>query len=863
MQNFRKTHALALGALALLGYVAVATAQLNTNSNIKATKHNLSASGPGTTKATTEDQICVFCHTPHAANATAPSPLWNRKIGGASADGNTYAATYTPYTSNSLDAEKIFGSLSQPGGSSKLCLSCHDGTLALGTVGVLDGKANPATITGLTGTMPTGLGATTGYTRNLGVDLRNDHPISFTFDKTLASGNTDPDPDIIGDGELREPPYTVSNTLVVGKRSAGVKPMLPLDHEGKVQCTSCHDPHLDASKFLRLNRLQKASPGGGDFSANNDQICLGCHNKLGTAWSNSAHANSVVADEAYTALAAGATRRDFLVAGNPAKVWEAACLNCHDTHSVQGSRRLLREGVDSTGVGTDSGFYEQGSAATNPATVSAIENTCYQCHQGTATKVIGTGTGTVPNIKSEFERARRMPIKTAHQGGNSAGSEKHDISNADFMETPSQLGAGNHANRHVECTDCHNPHRVMRNSKFYGAPGDANSAKRTHDVGGLDGNIASGVLRGTWGVEAVYGSFSAPWPETPSYIEKKGDPGADSGTARTKNYLTREYQLCFKCHSDWSGTSGNKMPLIGNYTGGTAASANGFNTTLSTTNTDARYTNIAAEFGVSAKDYVTNLASLTNTHQCEASNDTSCTPIGASWDTVTASASTNNHRSWHPVHYPTGRTGAERRGAATSGGDENFKAPFKASLGIQTMYCSDCHGNSASWTDGSGPDTAQVQGPHGSENDFLLKGSWDSTTRSENITVGTTSTSGLCANCHVGSVSRSESGFGAAETSGHSSSEHGKACGICHIAVPHGWKNKAFLVNLNCVGPEGGATGNCVGNRTTNQGTLNYGPYYVNARLRVATWQASRRWSEGSCGIPNGATGENWMDGTC
>ncbi|NMG77047.1 cytochrome c3 family protein [Aromatoleum diolicum] len=844
MKNFRKTRALALMALALLGYVAVAPAQLNTNSNIKATKHNLSASGPGTTKATTEDQICVFCHTPHASNSTAPSPLWNRKIGGASADGNTYAATYTPYTSNSLDAEKIFGALSQPGGSSKLCLSCHDGTLALGTVGVLDGKANPATVTGLTGTMPTGLGATTGFTRNLGVDLRNDHPISFTFNKTLAAGDTDLA--IIGDGELREPPYTVSDKLVVGTRSSGVKPMLPLDHEGKVQCTSCHDPHLEASKFLRLNRLQKAAPAGGDFVAANDQICLGCHNKLGSTWSNSAHANTTVAEEAYTSLAAG--RREFPVG---TRVWEAACLNCHDTHSVQGSRRLLREGVDTTSTGSDSGTYKDGSTS-SPSGVSAIEETCYQCHQGTATKVIGTANGTVPNIKSEFERARRMPIKTADQGGSGNTTERHDISNADFIETPQQLGLGNNANRHVECTDCHNPHRVIRNSKFYGTNADANKDKRTHDLAGSEGNVASGVLRGTWGVEPTYGGMTT-WPQAPgSYTVKKGDPGANTSTAKTSTYLTREYQLCFKCHSDY----GSSMPSLG-YTGGTpsGASANGMTT----------YTNVAAEFAVSASDTPSSggdQGEQSNAGTACSAGD--CDPNGTSPNG--GGATGNNHRSWHPVIWPTGRDAAERTQNGTT--MDNFRPPFRANLGTQTMHCSDCHGHAGSWTQGTSPtDTtnapnlATAQGPHGSSANFILKGVWDLT-----VTPGSTRDSntsgGICGRCHNPNAN---SGFdGSASEASHSfTTKSSRPCMRCHIAVPHGWKNKAFLVNLECVGPEGGRPAGCtaVGNNTTDGTSTSIetiAPYYNSAALRIRTWQASGRWTETSCGAPNYG-GKDWM----
>jgi len=40
---------------------------------IAKTKHNLSVTGPGAIKATTETQICVFCHTPHGAFYAFPS----------------------------------------------------------------------------------------------------------------------------------------------------------------------------------------------------------------------------------------------------------------------------------------------------------------------------------------------------------------------------------------------------------------------------------------------------------------------------------------------------------------------------------------------------------------------------------------------------------------------------------------------------------------------------------------------------------------------------------------------------------------------------------------------------------------------
>lgn len=244
-------------------------------SDIRGTKHNLSAAADGSgyvggsvptrnIKASSETQICVFCHTPHAATSGA-TPLWNRKVAG-----QGYTQSYVMYDSSTLDAKQIQGALNQPGGSSKLCLSCHDGTMAIGSVNVLNGQGSTTpgtrnitmTSGGATDTpgaphkMPTGSGADTGFTRNLGTDLSNDHPISVTFDATLANR----------DGEMRVP-----DGVVVGVRSPGIKPKLPLEpipevgNQPQIQCASCHDPHIREQneatvgnqKFLRLNRFQE------------------------------------------------------------------------------------------------------------------------------------------------------------------------------------------------------------------------------------------------------------------------------------------------------------------------------------------------------------------------------------------------------------------------------------------------------------------------------------------------------------------------------------------------------------------------------------------------------------------------------
>jgi hypothetical protein len=169
--------------------------------------------------------------------------------------------------------------------------------MAIDKVNVLNGASN-ATIamTGLSGGKMPIATANTGFTRNLGSDLSNDHPISFTYNSALA----------LADGELRTP----DGSTVANRVAGAAKPKMPLENN-QVQCATCHDPHLrDRStgngnaKFLRMNRFQVNQPTGAAFNTSSDIICLACHDKGGSAWAFSAHANSNVATQAYTAAAA-------------------------------------------------------------------------------------------------------------------------------------------------------------------------------------------------------------------------------------------------------------------------------------------------------------------------------------------------------------------------------------------------------------------------------------------------------------------------------------------------------------------------------------------------------------------------------
>lgn len=896
-----------LGFALLLGTSSIAPAAII--SNILATKHNLSTSGPGPVKATSETQVCVFCHTPHGGDQTAGAPLWNRVLS---------TATYTPYLSSSMNADQPPGS---PGSSSKVCLSCHDGTLAIGVVGNLNGRGAIIDMSGTTGGfMPDGTVATgTGYTRNLGIDLSNDHPISFTYDSTLS----------INDGELRTPPVVSGTTTIVGNRSFGVKPTFPLE-SSQMQCTTCHDPHFWDSdpnnpplKFLRGMRLQLAAPLGGLYVAASDIMCLACHDKdkAVTAWSNSAHANINVANEAYTNAAA--TTREFPLS---TPVWQASCLNCHDTHTVQGARRLLREGTDSFTIPKSGGN-------------SAIEETCYQCHSAQGTSILNQSSppNIVPDIKSDFDSTFHMPISAQPETHNIGGSFNDsfgagtggiatgttgrcntpgDQCGKDLMESEVLLGKasaevpGAITNRHTECTDCHNPHRTTKNRLFNAdaaTPDAAGTHKHNIAIGDTveHNNIASGSLRGSFGVEPVYTAADFGTPVIPfTFTVKRGDPGISVLSDVGQAYVTREYQVCLKCHSNYAYDT----PDLLGYSGGTPTTTNGFDT----------YLNTAMEFQ----------APVTHKGAPATTADS-----GAYAPTYSA----NNYRSWHPVIDNTGRTVANRGNANPNlwrtpwnGSDTDGGAIVIATgaVGNQTMYCSDCHGTVNSITNGVVPDgngsvgawteDGKPWGPHGSAENFILKGP-SNTTGATGVATDT-----LCFRCHDATQYADASGAPAtALNSGFSgvgndlaygqpinnlhqrhayyTTQGGVAhatvsqwpaaangsyrCSMCHTGTAHGWKNKAFLVNLNDVGPEldkatnstiGGALGGEIALPippgtvlTTGQNvpkgtqvpaamapvippaTAGYtnGPYYQGALLYIANtgFQASGAWTKADC----------------
>lgn len=210
------------------------------------------------------------------------------------------------------------------------------------------------------------------------------------------------------------------------------------------------------------------------------------------------------------------------------------------------------------------------------------------------------------------------------------------------------------------------------------------------------------------------------------------------------------------------------------------------------------------------------------------------------------------------------------------------------------MYCTDCHGSGVAANQSVIPDNNNPWGPHGSNNNFILKGVWGNGMGATGQNSGETANL-LCFKCHDSSnyTTRNDTG----RKSGFYDGNSGKGnlhnyhidriqklyCTWCHVAVPHGWKNKALLVNLNDVGEEAGQGAGSSKEVAINGNAAYYKkePYYLYAKLKVNTFARSGNWADTNCGSrsksganlivsTDGAsasnttgTGKNWMTSTC
>lgn len=222
---------------------------------IEGTAHDFSANSSNTTTV----GVCTFCHTPHRAVQTRL--LWNHTL-----SANTFTWDVTTTTGGTT-----FPTIS-PGwqGPSKFCLSCHDGSVAIGDVAWF--RAAPRT----------GGSAINSTTHNgdiyqiatTGGSMAGNHPVAHPFPfngsgstyNSVSTGSA-----AIQSGWRADP--TVSGIRLFVENSGNVSAGTAVGSTG-IECSSCHDPHngsaVEDVYFLR---------GSIDGDSASNYICLKCHAK--------------------------------------------------------------------------------------------------------------------------------------------------------------------------------------------------------------------------------------------------------------------------------------------------------------------------------------------------------------------------------------------------------------------------------------------------------------------------------------------------------------------------------------------------------------------------------------------------------
>jgi predicted CXXCH cytochrome family protein len=310
--------------------------------------------------------------------------LWNQKL---------TTQGYTMYTSNT---EKNTGVQPVLASDSNMCLSCHDGTVAVGSTVAygqvtMRGSMNPLDV--------------------FSSKMQSSHPFSLA-------------------PPLKDNVHLVASLAANGKTADATGAVKLIN--GSVECTTCHNPHVQAKDIVSQNFLVKDGSGG--------QLCLSCHDPARTVggqtnpltdWATSAHATSANKITAAAQL------------GSYTTVASDACISCHTPHNAGSGARLLR--------GQD-------------------EQACISCHNGSTNVAMAVYT----NVFTEYQAPKvghPMPTST----------NPHDAAENTLLDN----------NRHATCVDCHSGHGSQPVQTFPSAPQIRLSQK---DVAGINASDGTSVL---------------------------------------------------------------------------------------------------------------------------------------------------------------------------------------------------------------------------------------------------------------------------------------------------------------------------------------------------------------------------------
>jgi len=214
------------------------------------------------------NQVCIYCHTPH--KSAEQNLIWNHTLGtgnysfGATGPSGTPGRSQTSVGTSLPVSTTTFGA-----GPTKMCMSCHDGSVAIGVlnnIGSGVGGTIPTSPTTLNGTSMQIAAATGGMGGN--------HPVAIPYPdqagavyNNITTGVTTGFASAAGSGGWAD----VASVQATGVKLHGG----PSPGSYGMECSSCHDVHNNTVATT------EGSPGKYFLrvSGDNSALCLACHRK--------------------------------------------------------------------------------------------------------------------------------------------------------------------------------------------------------------------------------------------------------------------------------------------------------------------------------------------------------------------------------------------------------------------------------------------------------------------------------------------------------------------------------------------------------------------------------------------------------
>lgn len=330
--------------------------------------------------------------------------------------------------------------------------------------------------------------------------------------------------------------------------------LLAATHNGSFTCSTCHDPHSQVLQPFD-STVPPYDPAGSErhyLRVDNSfcQMCTDCHAARNvTNAAAGSHAVGIGADQITCTYC-----HDLHAPPNALSVplgpnHELECLSCHQLHYSPATNGTL---LVTTNANLLCGKCHVTADITTPAVHVSRTNvnnqwpggqygssfpakadtgdrgTCLNCHQAHGWPNAGNPAEDYPSLLVEYEENLCF---TCHDGSpltknlktNYTKTYRHPTTDSSGRHSPKEDGISAYfgtTNRHAECMDCHNAHRLTSQTAAPIAP------------------TASSRLKGVSRVSVANGAAGT----TPTYTFR----------GVTDTTPAKEYELCFLCHSSWT-----------------------------------------------------------------------------------------------------------------------------------------------------------------------------------------------------------------------------------------------------------------------------------------------------------------------